>query len=246
MLGLFNVVVPSIVQETRRLLRTIPDLSHVFLVGGLSESAVVRDAITKATSEAEWQRKVHVVIPPHPSLAVLTGAAKFGLNPNVICERVVKRTYGISISNRYDDKIHVGRPRVQHKYGGEMHDFCSCVFEPFCLAGDKMDVNHVIRRNYLPSEDDQKILTVEIFETGTSRSVKFADDPDAKSLGRITLDTPFAPGMGSAPKRNMSIAFHFGRTEIEIETVDPVSGNKKKATLVCDDTSLVSPLFSTT
>ncbi|KAH9405043.1 Heat shock 70 kDa protein 12A [Tyrophagus putrescentiae] len=104
MLQLFAAVVEPMRRHIKREINSLlvsRSVKYAFLVGGFAQSTVLRDRL-KLALEPETQ----LIIAPSPHLAVLHGAALFGLNPEVIRMRRASRTYGIAVFDRFDPRKH--------------------------------------------------------------------------------------------------------------------------------------------
>lgn len=65
-------------------------ISHLFLVGGFTESRMLQRAIRKAIGG-----RARVIIPADASLTILKGAVLFGLDPTAVRMRTSHMTYGV-------------------------------------------------------------------------------------------------------------------------------------------------------
>jgi hypothetical protein len=240
--GLFAAPVAAIAGELRQVLGRVPTLSHVFLVGGFSESDIVRAAVQRVLVEhaAKHGHEISMVCPPHASLAVLTGAVMYGLRPSVVQARYVKKTYGVAVSCEWNPKKHSDRKKSFRPNEGKLVAFCDGIFSPFCLAGDQLAVDHVVTQVYTPGEDHQEEMVLKVFETD-GRAPTFVDAPGARLAGTMTLPMPQMTGNLT---RRVQVTMRFGTTEIEISAIDMTSGRDCGARLSCLDPSLVAPSWS--
>jgi hypothetical protein len=239
LLGLFDAPVEAIVAELAKVIKSVPSLTHVFSVGGFSESDVVRTAVDACVKHCEEKegRKVSVICPPHAGLAVLTGAVMFGLHPGVITSRRVKKTYGVAVSSEWQPKKHADRKKAYRPNNGKMVAFCDGIFSPFCLAGDAIAFDAEVSQMYTPGEDNQESMVLKIFESD-DRDVTFSDAANARLVGTMTLQMP---ELGDQLRRRVQVSMSFGATEIVVSGKDLTSGIELAARLCCLNGSLDAP-----
>lgn len=126
---IFNPTVSQICAHTQKLLTEMRERGkpgdYVFLVGGFSESEVVRSAMERVVVDlgmstsfcchchffwdvciCVYTEKECLIRPVHSSLAVLTGAVLSGLGQAQVVGRVLKKTYGIECSEVWRDDTH--------------------------------------------------------------------------------------------------------------------------------------------
>ena len=242
-LSLYDEPIAAIVGELRKVLVRVPTLSHVFLVGGFSDSDPVRVAVQaelEAHASLHDGKSIVLVRPPHPSLAVLTGAVMYGLRPSIVQARHVKKTYGVAVSCEWHPKKHADRLKNFRPNNGRMVAFCDGIFSPFCLAGDKVDVDSVVSQIYQPGEDAQECMVLRVYESD-SRVVSYIDAADARRTGTFTLSMPNQSGN---LERRVQMSMRFGTTEIEVSATDLTSGSRCKARLCCLDSALDRPSWA--
>ena len=90
---MFDVIVDPIVAHCRNILATdeMKDTKYIFLVGGFANSKYFQMRM-----QSEFGKR-KIVTPDLPSLCVVDGAARYGLNSNFVKIRKMPRTYGCSI-----------------------------------------------------------------------------------------------------------------------------------------------------
>lgn len=92
-------IVDEIVGHVRGLLHRVPSLgfTHMLIVGGFARSTIVYQAL-KALGDANG---VAVVLSSKPAVAVVCGAVRYGLNPNVITHRTPRYTLGVTTYSHF-------------------------------------------------------------------------------------------------------------------------------------------------
>lgn len=86
----FTVSIDNVISKLEELFSATAsrDVSTLLLVGGFSESPILRKAIRKAF------RDKRIIHPEHPSLAILEGTVIYGHSPMSVKTRICKYTYG--------------------------------------------------------------------------------------------------------------------------------------------------------
>jgi len=215
MLSFFLPLLRDMVTKVKTILNVVKP-SHLFVVGGFAESAVVWHVLLNLAK----REKVCAIRPSRPSLAVLTGAVLFGLAPSRIRSRIVKKTYGIAVSCEWNAKKHASRPKSLRPNNTTMVPFCDGIFSPFVLLGDKVPINYVCSQTYTPGEDNQDCMILKIYQS-TSRVPSYIDAPDAKMIAQMTVQMP---DMTGNLQRKIQVSMQFGTTEICVTALDLTSG----------------------
>jgi hypothetical protein len=215
--------------------------SHLFVVGGFAENELVWHVLQSLSQRL----KVTAIRPARPSMAVLTGAVMFGLEPSIIQNRVVKRTYGVSVSCEWNEKKHLDRKKSRRPNNGQMVAYCDGIFSPFVLAGDIVHLDKAVTQTYTPGEDHQECMVLKIYQS-TSRNVTYIDAPDASLVAVITLPMPDIHANGTGLQRKADVSMYFGATEIRVRAINNSSGDECEARLAFIDRSLAGNFSLTT
>jgi len=180
---LFDPIISNITNHIATLLQKseLRQVRYLFLVGGFAESPLLQSRIEK-----EFGGRVKVVIPPRPSTAVVNGAVRYGLDPGVICERVMPETIGMQVSDPWNDSLHAGRTKVTNEFGMR---FCSDCFDPFVAAGEKIMANQQIERSYIPAWNNQTKMRLSVYGS-PNPAVTFVTDKGTKIIGYLDVDIP--------------------------------------------------------
>ncbi|VDH91330.1 RAB6A-GEF complex partner protein 1 [Mytilus galloprovincialis] len=161
--------------------------SAMILVGGFSDSNVVRKAIKGAFPAIKT-----VVSPVGAVLSVLKGSVVFGHEPTIVTGRVCCKTIGVALHRPYNPAIHVQEKTF--KLGGKIRvDDC---FEKM------FTVNEVVHLGQMKTIEVHDLLTdsqvqsrrkqpksIEVYAT-QSDDPKYITDPGCVLLGRITVNPP--------------------------------------------------------
>ncbi|KAL5012666.1 hypothetical protein ScPMuIL_011217 [Solemya velum] len=100
------------------------DVGMILLVGGFSQSPYVHRILSN--------RFIHlnVIVPPDPELSVLKGAVLYGHDPNIVTQRVCRRTYGIALHEEFIKGEHRDDKRVVIDGATLCKDIFHCICHP--------------------------------------------------------------------------------------------------------------------
>jgi hypothetical protein len=227
----FMPLINAIVSHLEKEIVAKSKLDFLFLVGGFSQSPLLLQHIQEKIGK---KHGIKVVSPPHSSMAVLTGSVLYGLNQKLICSRIVKQSYGVSVSCEYNPKKHFGRRQTFRPNNGKPLQFCDGIFSPFCLIGDSVEFDHSISQVYTPGEDQQDCMVLKIYKSGL-RNVSYIDASDAQLIGTMTLQMP---DMTGNLLRKVCVTMFFGQTTLHVKAVDQTSGMEQAVKLQFVDSGL--------
>ena len=97
--AIFHPALSKIEGHVKSLLRKLPALDYIVIVGGFGSSDVLQNTVRKAVAASRTQ----VVTVDKASLAIVMGAVRFGLDPRVVRERRAKMTYGVRTMTDWED-----------------------------------------------------------------------------------------------------------------------------------------------
>ena len=199
---LFRPTVHKIIDKVKHLLTDkVTNVAYIFVVGGFASSAYLTDSLKMA-----FGTKTQILIPNDPQLAVLSGAVKFGKNPDIVRKRVMPRTYGMKESPVFDPLLH----DPVKKYDIEGTEYCY-TFDKLVTVGQHVDITQEIDRVYLPIESTQKIITFEFYETKQMDAL-YPDEPHLTKI-QSELNVPISDA-SEGGDRSVELFIQFGTTEI--------------------------------
>jgi sugar (pentulose or hexulose) kinase len=105
---------------------------HLFLVGGFAESSLLRNAIKNKVGS-----KVKVITPPRPGCSVVTGAVFYGIDPQVIVNRIAMCTIGVDTASVWIEEKHKGK---QWAMDDMETKYCLEVFNSFVTVGEPITI----------------------------------------------------------------------------------------------------------
>lgn len=205
--SLFEPVITKIVDHIRHIMKDqkMGGLDYLLLVGGFSDCQFLQDAFKTAFSE-----KATVLIPNSAQLAIIRGAVLFGHQPDQICSRIAKMTYGIEIQTDFDYKEHDDSKMAMNDYGEAK---CVGLFSSFVTRGDTLNIGEAKILQYTTPEG-YTTIDFTIFGT-TEKHAKYIDEPGVNRLGCVTLENPHGP-LG----KKLEVRVTFGGTELLFEARD--------------------------
>ena len=206
--GLFQKATDKIVKHMKKIIEEDAigqQISLILMVGGFSESPFVQDVIKR-----EFQDKMgkKVLVPSDAGISVLNGAVVFGRHPENIESRVLRFTYGASITPEFEEGVHDEDKRITV----EGEDYCDDVFGVFIKAGEQVEVGHKVKETYHTLRPYQDCMPLQIYTT-EERFVSYVDDRGCRKLGQLQVDIPFP----SEETHHMDVIYEFGDTELHIE-----------------------------
>lgn len=226
---IFAPTLNKLVEKVEEIFRKLPDryskkkCDIMFLVGGFSESSVLRERIRKRfASEVE---NGTIVMPQVPSAAIVEGAASFGRNPSVIRSRRSRLTYGSSCSRPFEEGID---PESKKFWASDLgRNQCNNRFTRFISAGDEIDIDKPEKRIYTALERNSTKAHFTFYST-PKQDARYTDESHLTEHKSIELPMPNTTG---GIDRQIEITMYFGRTEIEVVAKDLTSGTVVKTQL---------------
>ncbi|KAK3600518.1 hypothetical protein CHS0354_028718 [Potamilus streckersoni] len=190
-------------------------LSIILMVGGFSESPMLRHAIQTNFPQTR------VVVPNEAGLAVLKGAVIFGHQPKIVSSRVSKYTYGIGVIRhaQSDD------PPEKLFQESNARLMCKDTFSKHAEIGQEIEVDSKLGGlTYCPASEDTKYLKIALY-TSTKKTPKFVDEDGCTLLG--TINVKLAKHGGH--ERKVFVRLMFGGTELGVEAIEVKTGKVTKA-----------------
>jgi len=212
---LVSPVVNQIVSQIEQVVKRTVPCSYLLLAGGFTECDLLKNAIQR-----RFENQMKVLRPPHASLAVLRGAVMFGLKPTIIQSRIVKNTYGIAMSCRWNVRKHLNRTKVWFKQNGILIAYCSEVFNVFARKGERVEFEQTVCHVFKPVTDDQVSMSLSIYEAKIDQP-SYVTDPGCACLAQVILQMPDLRGNLD---RSVLVTMRFGDTHIELYAFDQTSG----------------------
>ncbi|CAG8630083.1 10012_t:CDS:2, partial [Paraglomus occultum] len=202
----FDPVVTKICALIRKQLSaTRKKCSAMFVVGGFSTSQYLFKKIKK-----EFDSRVSAIAsPPHPIAAVMYGAVFYGINKSVVETRVLKRTYGLELTETWSFKHPIERKRDS---GGVYY------FHTMAQRGTEVPVDKSFLQDVVPFKPSQTSLRLSVYTTSQD-DVTYCDDPGTELLGTLVIDLP-----DPYTEREVEFTLTFGAHETKVKARNKVNG----------------------
>ncbi|KAI7884680.1 hypothetical protein K492DRAFT_221324 [Lichtheimia hyalospora FSU 10163] len=168
----------------------IPDgrLTYLMLVGGFGSSNYLYQRIQETFTEFD-----KVVSPAErAALAVVRGAALYGLNPQRIQARVSRRTYGINAGLPFDSQLDPPMTRVVRPDGSVR---CTSRFLVFVKKHDVLPLDHCITEQMYVYYGTVKHTDIMLYATESDAVPRYYDEPGVHHVAAISVPIPEMPGI---------------------------------------------------
>ncbi|XP_062591250.1 heat shock 70 kDa protein 12A-like isoform X3 [Saccostrea cucullata] len=159
------------------------NLTGVVMVGGFADSTIVNFAIKKAFPEMKF------IIPLDAGLAVVKGAVLYGHDPDVICSRICRYTYGEDICIPFDEFKHSEKKstRIEEK------KYCADIFRKFFTVGQVVSLGEAKEMSSKQSFVDEhrkhgrfEPISISVY-VSDKESPMYIDDEGCLLLGKIEV-----------------------------------------------------------
>lgn len=214
---LFKPAVESIVGHLKNLLKqnALRDIKILFLVGGFSESPLLRARISK-----EFGSQYSVLIPHDAQTAVVKGAVMFGKRPHIVVERCLSETFGTDILTPFLPGVH---PIEKLQMVGNEAK-CKDIFHVLARQNETVKIGESKKTSrYSPVRENQTEVRFDFF-TSTNPEVRYTTDTGVRKLpGYITVESP---DTSKGTDRSIELRLFF-ETEIKAVGVDIETGKEK-------------------
>lgn len=193
-------------------------VTMIILVGGFANCEIIELAIR---NRFESRR---VIVPSDASSAVLHGAVLYGHNPHIICNRIMKCTYGVGVQLPFQDGIH--DPSRRFEQSGKV--FCRKLFDIIVKRDQSVPSGTFISRDYviIPKANQHK----SIIYISESLKPKYTDEENCQEICELVVDIPNTKD----ERRTIDVHFFFGGTQLTVQAVDRDSGMEFETTVSID------------
>ncbi|XP_024370353.1 uncharacterized protein [Physcomitrium patens] len=203
---IFDPVVDEVIELIAAQLMQVSDIKMMFVVGGFAGSHYLMQRI-----RARFSHDVeHIVSPPNPGSAIIQGAVALALNPDAVVARVLKKTYGTSVTLRFQRGVD---PEEFLKVGDDGMEWCRNRFDPFVKKGNRIEVNKFVSKEYVPHSDGQAQMMFDLYSSDLLEP-RYTQGPDVVREGGFAIDLPTNYRVTEMPIFECTI--YFGRTSLEL------------------------------
>ncbi|RIA82050.1 hypothetical protein C1645_744051 [Glomus cerebriforme] len=215
---MFDPVIGKIIRLIRgQLEKSNEKCSALMLVGGFSESKYLQTRIKQ-----EFGKVVpNISVPIQPMIAVIKGGVQFGLQPEKVVNRVLKRTYGTDAARASQ----LGDP-ISEKFPNGL----TIIFDALARRGDQVLANKTVTKTFEPCSLMQQKVGFNMYVTkGTD--AKFCNDPGVSLLRKWEIKLPENENF-----ENTIILFTltFGTVEILATAENQKTGDRYHVTFKCE------------
>ncbi|ORX46728.1 actin-like ATPase domain-containing protein [Hesseltinella vesiculosa] len=207
----FDPVINQVLDLIEGQLEQSPRLEALFLVGGFGQSNYLFQQI-----ESAYASRIDMIgVPPRGELAVVRGAVYFGRTPQVVTERVSRRTYGVETRMLFDDRLD---PVEYMVVGLDDQRFSRHRFSVYVTKGQPIKIDECVSKKFViryPNGTDSDLFAYD----GDGPPPRHVKDYDIKKVGKFPIKMPKIPGAQPGDRVKIEINMYFGLTEIHIECV---------------------------
>lgn len=194
-----------------------PELSscnNLFLVGGLARSSLLLSSLKnklKAIKDSQGKsRSIRIIKPRLPDLAVVQGAALFGVRPEIVQSRVSRLTYGLRVVRPFNPDIHPEDRLFVTRTGERL---CTDLFSIFIRRGTSLPVDHIVRKS-VNGDPGAESVELAIYCSEKEDPV-FVDEDKVRLLAMLVVDTK------AISRSSIDLEMQFGQTDLRITAINP-------------------------
>ncbi|CAO3616565.1 unnamed protein product [Cunninghamella echinulata] len=189
---------------------TLKPVDAIFMVGGFGKSTYLH----KYVERTFVPRVQFVGIPPRAEMAVVRGAVYFGLNPKIVSQRVLRRTYGLSSQMHYEPSLDPpeNRVMVDNKW------YCKQRFSIYAQKGHAVGVDECVTKRYQVTYPHSTETDLYAFDDDGSVP-RLITDSRVKVVARFPVVMPTFKDLKIGDSVIMLVNMYFGQTEIKIEVI---------------------------
>ncbi|CAO3592827.1 unnamed protein product [Absidia cylindrospora] len=208
----FEPVILQVLDLIEHQLKQSPQqLEALFLVGGFGQSNYLFRRI-----EQVFAGRVGMIgVPPRGELAVVRGAVYFGLNPRVVTQRVLRRTYGVETRMLFQPNLD---PVEYSVVGSDNKTYCRQRFSVYVKKGQTVQVDECITKKFVLSYRNDTDADLYAFD-GDGPPPRMTTDPRIIKVGKFPIRMPKMENVRIGEKVRLTIKMHFGLTELKIECI---------------------------
>ncbi|XP_035994603.1 heat shock 70 kDa protein 12A-like [Fundulus heteroclitus] len=187
-------------------------INYILLVGGYAESQILRRRITE-----EFVDYCIVLCPYRPQEAIMKGAVQFGRNPAAVASRKSAFTYGVCITEIFDQLKHKEEKKIINEEG----EWCDGIFMTLVTADDDVGWDEIKTEILYPTESDQTLANFTFYHT-EKKQVTYVDEEGVEEIGSFDVQLPKTT-LGR--NREIELKVKFGFTEMTATATDKETGS---------------------
>ena len=227
----FKPVVNGIVACIREVLVEVSQVKKMYLVGGFGGSRYIQRCIRREFMSMD----INYVVPVEPAHAVVKGAVLFKKNPGLVESRKADATYGLEITNTFQEGLHDTKYRWLDDDGRPL---CEKLFFTMIELGDVVGAGEVFVDTFYPTHHNQTGMSIRIYSSQEKGIFYVTGERGANSrkpdravvskLGEVEIDMPDLTGDKS---RAVDVTFDFSHTEIQVKAYDRTTKKEVKSVI---------------
>ncbi|WAR10810.1 HS12B-like protein [Mya arenaria] len=221
-LGIFKETVEHTIVHVSKILQKadLQNVSTIVLVGGFAESKVLQQEFKSRFNPKQYL----LVIPQAPELAVLKGAALYGLNESLIRSHRMPYTVGIDAAVEFEEGRHPAK--LRHFQNGSFK--CTGIFKVFIERGTQIQPNTASAEHKFRAPNPEEAV-IELYKSDGDDIPTYTED--CRRLGEVKLIL-IAPTQADQTKKDVStkgnpminVQMYFGDTLVTVKA-DEVGTN---------------------
>ncbi|KAK3610273.1 hypothetical protein CHS0354_029733 [Potamilus streckersoni] len=210
MRSLFRKVTDNIIRHVKSMLSQGAgrEVTLILMVGGFSESTFVQDVMR---GEFHDKNGLKVIIPKDAGISIMNGAVIFGRKPETIKSRVLRHTYGVKLTPKFEDGKHPESKKVIVNGTARCHG----VLKPFITMDTEVKTGHQVIEVYHTTVEFQSEVDLAVY-TSQEKEPKFITDPGCQFLGDLNIIIPNP----TKEERIVVAIFIFGDTEMRVVAME--------------------------
>uniref|UniRef100_A0A3B3XB00 Uncharacterized protein n=1 Tax=Poecilia mexicana TaxID=48701 RepID=A0A3B3XB00_9TELE len=209
----FESVEGAITKNLWEILKRKYSIEYILLVGGFANSQILHQYIIDQFGDT-----CRILCPFRAQEAIMRGAVEFGRNPSWVASRKSPYTYGVAVSEPFDELKH--KPEKKFMVGEE--EWCCDRFVKLVQAGEDVRWDEIREHIHRPLEKYQTWMTMRFYRTERIFP-KYVDDLGVEEVGSFDVAMPDISG---GRERQVRLEIRFGSTEITATAIDVTSGSK--------------------
>ncbi|KAI9271915.1 hypothetical protein BDA99DRAFT_433576 [Phascolomyces articulosus] len=188
----FDPVIDKVMLLIEQQYQQIPGgrLDSLFLVGGFGSSKYLYQRVW---NEFHGTKAKQIICPSErAALAVVRGAAYFGVHPRTVVSRVSRRTYGKNTAFDFDDTKDPVSKRIVRPDGRVV---CQERFSAFIQKNVEVPVDHCISKEFYVHYGHQKSIDLNLYATENDTIPRYSYDSGVHQIATIPITIPKMPNM---------------------------------------------------
>lgn len=200
----FDHSVQGITHNLREIFNKDFSIECILLVGGCADCEILRRRITE-----EFKDDCNVLCPFRPQEAALKGAVVLGKHQRGIQFLKSPFTYGIGVSDRFDEINHKEKRKFTNKDG----EWCGGLFIKLVGIDEVVDWNKTKEFIFYPVAADQTMMNFHFYRT-KKKDPRYVTEKKVEHIGSLFLNSP---NTESGRRREVKLRITFACMEMKMK-----------------------------